>query len=94
MVQGGELVTARATAMVKGTFHQYAPRPILSPQPENLRGSRFNTPENLEEFAEKFDDGVKKVFSNNQAAQYVKFGTLRDNDPAYGIRTGRLTLTG
>jgi len=61
---------------------------------EKLRGSRFNTAENLEEFSQRFDDGVKKVFSNNQTPQYVKFATLRDNDPAYGIKGGRLTLTG
>jgi len=59
-----------------------------------LRGSRFHTPENLAAFSQRFDEGVKKVFSNNQADQYVKFGSLRDNDPTCGIKAGRLTLTG
>ena len=61
---------------------------------ERLNSSNLNTPENLGEFSERFDDGVKKVFSNNQAPQYVKFGSMRDNDPKYGVRAGRLTLTG
>ncbi|KAF9783757.1 hypothetical protein BJ322DRAFT_877685 [Thelephora terrestris] len=78
LYQGGEIVTARATEKVKGM----------------LTGSRFNTSENLAAFSQRFDDGVKKVFSNNQGAQYVKFGSPRDNDPNYGIRAGRLTLTG
>jgi len=78
MIQGAEFVTIRATDAVKGMW----------------RGSRFNTPENLAAFSQRFDEGVKKVFSNNQADQYVKFGSLRDNDPAYGIKAGRLTLTG
>ena len=59
-----------------------------------LRGSRFNAPDHLAAFSQKFDEGVKKVFSNDQAAQYVKFGTLRDNDPSCGVKAGRLTLTG
>ena len=58
--------------------------------------SKFNTPEDLAAFFQKFDEGVKKVFStsNSRADQYVKFGSLRDNDPNCGIKTGRLMLTG
>jgi hypothetical protein len=67
---------------------------LLNQQPEKWRGSRFNTPWDLAAFAQKFDDGVKKVFSNNQAAQHVKFGSPRDNDPDYGIKAGKFTLTG
>jgi hypothetical protein len=59
-----------------------------------LRGSSFNTPEDLEVFSQRFDEGVKRVFSDNRAAQHVKFGSLRENDPQYGIKAGRLTLTG
>jgi len=78
LVQGGELVTARATALIK----------------EKLRGSRFDTPDDLAIFSQRFDEGVKKVFSNNQTPQFVRFGSLRDNDPRYGIKGGRLTLAG
>ena len=66
---------------------------LLNLQPGRLRGSKFDTPEDLAAFAQKFDEGVKKVFSNDQPSQYVKFGSPRDNDPKYGIRAGRLTLT-
>jgi hypothetical protein len=66
----------------------------LNPEPEKLRNSKFNTPEDLAAFSQKFDEGVKRVFSDDQAAQYVKFGSPRDNDPQYGIKAGRLTLTG
>jgi hypothetical protein len=59
-----------------------------------LKGSKFDTPEDLAAFAQKFDEGVKRVFSNDQAAQYVRFGSPRDNDPKCGVRGGRLTLTG
>jgi len=61
-----------------------------------MRSSRFNTPENLAAFSQRFDEGVKKDFSNNRTDQYVKIGSLglRDNDPTCGIKAGRLTLTG
>ena len=67
---------------------------LLNSQPEKLKGSRFNTTEDLAAFSQKFDEGVKKVFSNDQAAQHVKFGSPRDNDPECGIKAGRITLTG
>ena len=47
-------------------------------------------------FSQKFDEGVKKIFStlNSRADQHVKFGSPRDNDLDYGIKVGRITLTG
>ena len=45
-------------------------------------------------FSQKFDEGLRMVFSNDQAAQYVKFCGPRDNDTKCGIKGGRLTLTG
>ena len=97
MVQGGELVTVRATARVKGA-HNIMPQAFrsLTQQLEKLRNSRFDTTEDLESFSQKFDEGVKKVFSisNSTSDQYVKFGSPRDNDLSCGIRAGRLALTG
>ena len=66
----------------------------LNKHPEKLRGSKFDTPEDLDAFSLRFDEGVKRVFSSDQATQHVKFGTLRDNDPECGIKAGRLLLTG
>ena len=67
---------------------------LLSPRPEKLGKSKFNTPEDLAVFSQEFDEEVKKTFSNDQATHYVKFGSPRDNDPKYGIKAGKLTLTG
>ena len=94
LLQGGEFVTARARAMVQGALYVFLPGRLLNPPPGKLRGSRFNTPGDLDAFSHKFDEGVKRVFSNDQAPQYVKFGSLRDNDPDCGIKAGRLALTG
>jgi len=68
--------------------------PSLNPQPEKLKGSKFDTPEDLAAFAQRFEEGVKRVFSTDQKDQYVKFGSPRDNDTNRGIKAGRLTMTG
>ena len=61
-----------------------------------MRNSKFNNAEDLASFSQRFDEGVKKVFStsNSTSDQYVRFGSPRDNDLSCGIRAGRLTLTG
>ena len=68
----------------------------LNRQLEKLKDSKFNTPEYLEAISQKFDEGVKRVFSTStrHSNQYIKFGTLRDNEPSVGIKAGKLTLTG
>ena len=82
--------------MVKGMFKHSVHRQIAQSQPEKLKYSKFNTPEDLEAFSQGFDEGVKKIFPmpNSHADQYVKFGSPRDSDPSCGIRAGRLRLTG
>jgi hypothetical protein len=67
---------------------------VLNSEPEKLRGSKFDTRENLAAFAQAFDEGVKRIFSNDQVVQYVKFGSMWDTDPKYGIRGGKLKLAG
>ena len=67
---------------------------LFDPQPGKLRGSKFDTPEDLDVFSQRFDEGVKRVFSKDQATQYVKVGSLRENDPDCGIKARRLMLTG
>jgi hypothetical protein len=78
VVQGGEFVTARAREMIS----------------EKWKKSKFNTPEDIAAFSQKFDEGVKRVFSEETGTQYVKFGSPRDNDPKTGIKAGKLALTG
>lgn len=81
--------------MVSGEFNYYSS--VILPtelQPEKLKNSKFNTTEDISAFAQKFDEGLKRVFADDDGAQFVKFGSPRDNDPKYGIKAGKLTLTG
>jgi len=54
----------------------------------------FNTLEDITSFSQKFDDGLKKSFFDDKKTQYIKFGCPRDNDPQYGVKAGKLSLTG
>jgi hypothetical protein len=82
--------------MVSGgfTYSQSIVTPPVKPYPEKLRKSTFNTPEDVASFSEKFDQGLKRVFSDDKGTQYIKFGGPRDNDFQHGIKGGKLTLTG
>jgi hypothetical protein len=94
-LQGGGLVTAMARVMITGKFKCYSfVPPLVHLRPEKLKGSRFNTPENIAAISQGFDEGLKRVFSDDKEVQYVKFGSPRDNDPRFGIQKGKLTLTG
>jgi len=95
LLQGGEFVTARARKMVEGrSMHHFPVTLPVEPQLEKLQTSKFNTPEDLSAFAQKFDEGLKRVFSDDTGPQYIKFGSPRDNEPKHGIKSGRLMLTG
>lgn len=95
LLQGGEFVTARAREMVQGKFRYHSSVALpVQPQLEKLGTSKFNTSEDISAFAEKFNEGLKRVFSDDKGPQWVKFGTSRDNDPRHGIKGGRLMLPG
>jgi len=61
---------------------------------QRLIGPDFDTAEDIAAFAQKFDEGLKTVFSDDNGAQNVKFGSVRDNDPKRGVKAGKLMLTG
>ena len=95
LLQGGEFVTARAREVVSGMIRFFSfLASSTEPRPERLKRSSFNTPEDIAAFVQGFDEGTKRAFSNNKGVQYVKFGSLRDNDPKHGIKAGKLMLTG
>ncbi|KAG1886692.1 hypothetical protein F4604DRAFT_1723101 [Suillus subluteus] len=61
---------------------------------EKLSGSRFGTPEIIEQMTDAFDNTTKFRFCNPEDPSYIKFGTMRDKDPQFNIRSGQLKLNG
>ena len=49
---------------------------------------------NLNQIVDYFDKITKLRFRSADAPQFIKFGTLRDNDRGHNIRCGQLKLLG
>jgi len=50
--------------------------------------------DDLDHIVKCFDETTKTRFRNSEEPQYIKFGSLRDNDPHVNIRIGQLKLSG
>ncbi|OCH89888.1 hypothetical protein OBBRIDRAFT_835494 [Obba rivulosa] len=61
---------------------------------EKLKGSRFCNEQDVMEMFRDFDRSAKLIFRDQQDSSYLKFGSMRDRDPAHGIRNGQITLSG
>ncbi|KAG2097232.1 uncharacterized protein F5147DRAFT_816648, partial [Suillus discolor] len=77
-LQGSVFVTLRARDLLQ----------------EKLSGSRYGTPDIVQQMTEIFDRTTKRMFRNSEDPSYIKFGTIRDKDPQHDIRSGYLKLSG
>jgi hypothetical protein len=61
---------------------------------QKLANSNYGRPDSLDHITRKFDETTKRLFRDVREAQYIAFGSPLDKDPAVGIRSGQLKLTG
>ncbi|EGN92781.1 hypothetical protein SERLA73DRAFT_116909 [Serpula lacrymans var. lacrymans S7.3] len=61
---------------------------------EKLRGSKFGSIEDINQMTGEFDKTTKLRFNNPSEPSYIRFGTVRDKDLAFNIRSGQLKLPG
>ena len=59
-----------------------------------LANSRYGSPDMVQQMKEIFDKTTKLRFRDADDPQYIKFGTVRDKDPGYDIRSGQMKLAG
>jgi hypothetical protein len=98
-LQGSIFVTRRAHTLLQGPWMN---RPCRWPttdtdsldRPDKLSGSNYSSPEIIAQLTSIFDKTTKLRFRNPDEPSYVKFGTVRDKDPKYDIRSGQLKLAG
>lgn len=43
---------------------------------------------------EQFEKSTKPTFKDPMDRSFIKFGSMRDKDPDFGIRSGQLVLEG
>lgn len=61
---------------------------------EKLQNSTFGNDDDINAMIEHFDRSTKPRFKDPEERSYVKFGSMRDRDPAVGIKNGQLQLSG
>jgi hypothetical protein len=59
-----------------------------------LEGSLYADPDRINDIVECFDTRMKRYFRNSGEDCFIKIGTLRDNDPQFGISNGQLRVSG
>lgn len=78
-LQGSVFVTSRARTLLQ----------------QKLSGSKhYSDPKTIAQMAEIFDKSAKLRFRKPDEPSYIKFGTIRDKDLKYDIRSGQLKLAG
>ncbi|KAI5116123.1 hypothetical protein M0805_004503 [Coniferiporia weirii] len=78
-LEGSTFVTTRAESFIR----------------DKLRNSRrFGSEEQVKQISKRFDETTKKIFSDAADVCLVPFGNISDKDLEYGIRFGKLKLSG
>ena len=89
------MVTRRAAVLLKSRFPDtFTGTPAFMAFTGRLEGSKYCSPEILKQMTDIFDKTTKLRLRNAEDPQYIKFGTVRDKDPQYDIRSGQLRLSG
>ncbi|KAI1793699.1 hypothetical protein LXA43DRAFT_1121934 [Ganoderma leucocontextum] len=60
----------------------------------HLASATFGNEEDIKLMVDRFDQFTKPVFKDERESSYIKFGTMKDNDPAVNISRGQLKLSG
>lgn len=55
---------------------------------------KFGTPEDIDRMTQYFDKEAKPRFKGPSRSSFVRLGSLRDNDPEFGIRNGNAKIDG
>ncbi|KAH0836421.1 hypothetical protein J3R83DRAFT_8024 [Lanmaoa asiatica] len=61
---------------------------------KKLQGSRYSSPEMIDDITNTFDQTTKLHICNAEQPAYIKVGSLRENDGRHDIKAGKLRLSG
>ncbi|KAI0086044.1 hypothetical protein BDY19DRAFT_376420 [Irpex rosettiformis] len=59
-----------------------------------LKNSKYGNDEDLKGMLDHFDKSAKPTFKDSAERSFIKFGSMRDKDPAVGIRNGQVVVEG
>ncbi|THG93264.1 hypothetical protein EW026_g7931 [Hermanssonia centrifuga] len=78
ILQGSTRVNIRAEAFLRS----------------KLGSSRYSNDEDVKSMLEAFEKSAKPTFKDVKDRSFIKFGSMRDRDADFGIRSGQLTIEG
>ena len=61
---------------------------------DKLSTSQYGNPEDIQTMLDHFERSTKPTFKDTTERSFVKFGSIRDKDLQFGIRSGQLMLEG
>lgn len=99
-LDGSTFVSLRAKGFFKGGYRfKHRKENIhyereLTKMLDKLRGSRFGSDAHIDQLTERFDETLKKTFRSKTDVCLVPFGSATDKDIEFGIRSGKLKLSG
>ncbi|KAI0668096.1 hypothetical protein C8Q78DRAFT_1081498 [Trametes maxima] len=59
-----------------------------------LKDSKYGNDEDIKAMMDDFDKSTKPAFTDPSHRSFIKFGSMKDNEPAKNIRRGQLALSG
>ncbi|KAI0643476.1 hypothetical protein C8Q79DRAFT_182232 [Trametes meyenii] len=59
-----------------------------------LKNSKYGNDEDIKAMMDDFDKSTKPAFTDPSHRSFIKFGSMKDNEPSKNIRRGQLTLSG
>ena len=59
-----------------------------------LYNSTYGSPDDIEHITNCFDGATKFGFKDMSSTAFIRFGSVRDNDPSVDIKNGQIRMPG
>ena len=96
--QGSVFVTRRAGTYLEGEYRRRRLYTLLELMSILYTGKLYNSiygsPDDIEHITNCFDRVTKLVFKDSSSTAFIRFGTVRDNDPSVDIKNGQIKMPG
>ena len=95
VLHGSTRVNIRAHEFLQGQIYFLRTNsPLIAICIAKLRNSKYGNEEDLYTMLENFERSTKPTFKDPTDKSFIRFGSMRDKDPDFGIRGGQISIEG
>lgn len=95
ILQGSTRVNVRAAQFLRCMISFYFfSDPLTKSFLAKLAESKYGYYDEVKNMVDSFEKYTKPTFKDSNDKAFIKFGSMRDRDPEFGIRNGQLILEG